>query len=160
MINEQVLTNDFLVNSFPVKIDTKSLDLNVNRHDSLITIIAILNTDVCPSCITNTLELLSEAEARSNFSNDNKIIFIDESEKDIERFIQVTNLDYPVLGINSKNIDPFFYNKSKYFVFINSTSDVIHSFPIPVAHASVKAINNEIDNVIKLSKINTNLQQN
>lgn len=144
----------------PIKVDSDFLDLQLTGNDSLITIVAILNTKVCPSCVTNTVEFISEAKKRNEFSDSHKIIFIDEEEEQVDRFIEVTRLKHPVKKVKSNDIDLFFQNKSKVFVFLNSNSEVLHYFPIPVAHASIEAMNYEIDNVIELNKLTYNPKQN
>lgn len=140
--------------SQPIKVDSDFLDLQLTGNDSLITVVAILNTKICPSCVTNTVEFISEAKKRNEFADSHNIIFIDEEEEQVDRFIEVTRLNHPVKKVKSKDIDLFFQNKSKVFIFLNSNSEVFHYFPIPVAHASIKAMNNEIDNVIELNKFN------
>lgn len=140
----------------PIKVNSDFLDLQLTRNDSLITVVAILNTRVCPSCVTNTLEFISEAKKRNEFADSHKIIFIDEEEEQVDRFIKVTRLNHPVKNVKSKDIDLFFQNKSKVFVFLNSNSEVFYYFPIPVAHASITTINNEIDHVIELNRLKSN----
>lgn len=138
----------------PLKINTEFLDLELNESDSLITVIAVLSTKVCPSCVSNTLEFINEGKKRSELATEYHIIFIDESEEEITRFVQVTNLNHPIRSVNSEDIDPFFYEKKQNLIFLNSSSEVFYYLTIPVSHASLTAINNELNHVVELSKLN------
>ncbi|MDZ7756258.1 hypothetical protein [Rhodohalobacter sp.] len=55
-----------LSNILPIEIDSEFLDLPQEEKDSLITVVAILNTRVCPTCVTNTLEFFNEVKKEMN----------------------------------------------------------------------------------------------
>ena len=155
---ESYSTNNFS-EKLPIEVDSEFLDLQEQEKDSLITVVAILNTKVCPSCVTNAIEFINEASQKKEFTDKHNILFIDEEKEKVDRFVEVTRLNHPIKVLSSSQLDPFYHDKSKVFIFLNSESEVFHYFPIPVAHASLEAINNEIDNVIKLKNSTYNLKQ-
>ncbi|MEO9887085.1 MAG: hypothetical protein ABJG33_15725 [Balneola sp.] len=139
----------------PAKVNGDNLNFEFNKKDSLIYSVAVLNTKVCPSCVSNTLEFIREAQKRKEFNENFKIIFINEPKKDVDRFVQLTDMDYPVLLMELEDIDPFFYDKKQTFIFLNSSSEVFYYFTIPVSHSSLNKINYEIKNIIELRRLNS-----
>ena len=139
----------------PQKVDVASLELGLQEGDSLIAAIAILNTKVCPSCVSNTLEFFKEADKKEEFRKNFKIVFIDEPKEEVDRFVHITGMNHPVSLVRSEDIDQFFHDKKQTLLFLTSSSEVFHYFTIPVAHSDINRIRYEINNIIELSRLNS-----
>lgn len=72
-----------------------------------ITPLILLNTRVCTPCLNNV------ADYAEIFSKDEKygiplLVFLDEDENQINRFVVTTGLDLKTLRLNSRHVAPFF----------------------------------------------------
>lgn len=155
---EQKLINSEYTTAPAVPGFSESIDLSHFQNyidtidsDKQILSFAILSTNVCPTCITNLIELDEIISSNEEVISRPILIFIDEEEKKVDRLVNVTDLNLDYLIVPSENTDPFFNSKSQYLVFIDrNTQKLIYEIVIPSSYNSINRKENTINEVLTL----------
>lgn len=136
---------------------TKELSDSLSEDEILV--IYILDSEVCPPCITNIIELDNIVDTTENFQGLD-VVFIDDNVEDVEKLKIVTDLSLPHKILSDKNILREVNKDMNLLLFVErKTSYVIHSLQIPTKNTSIarkeftlqevkdiKALNNKRNN--------------
>ncbi len=147
-LNQAKEEEDFFL--LPYTIGDGFIELNRNPDDSLITIVALLSTDMCSSCVTNIKEF-DELLADYNKFSQTLVFFINTNLTEVNRFVNITNLDMEYFLLDKNEIDPYFSKEKQRLIAIdNVTRQVFYDIRIPSSHTSVSQKKYTIDKILSL----------
>ncbi len=116
----------------------ETLDFDVKNNTAKILPVIFLNTGDCFICINNVFEFDTLIEKDTDYGR-LVAVFIDEEEKQVQRFLNVLELNVFFRIMESEKIDPFFVTEEKIIIFIDrNTRQLLYSHKIPNAISSME----------------------
>lgn len=104
-----------------------------NTPNNKIHPVIILTTEACYLCLNNVLEFSDLLKSDSTFA-DPIIVFLKENDREVEKFIKLTELDIPYKIVSTSTFNDYFNNEKQNLIFVDKLKKMVfYNFPIPNA---------------------------
>lgn len=134
-----LLSNQEIENNYAtyVGIDNSDVEHIFGKIDKIpaskIHPVIILTTSACYLCLNNVSEFSDLLKNDSTFA-DPVLVFLDENDRDVDKFIKLTELDIPYKNISASKFNVHFNNEKQNLIFVDKLEKLIfYNFPIPNA---------------------------
>ncbi|MDR9417751.1 hypothetical protein [Gracilimonas sp.] len=130
--SDQDSGNNFTTSISIVNSDIEKLFEKIDPDSSgKINPVIILTIEACYLCLNNVTEFSDLLRKDSTFT-DPILLFIDENDNEVNKFIRLTELNIPYKNLPSSKINNLFSNLEQNLIFVDKFEKLVfYNFPIP-----------------------------
>ncbi|WP_390299990.1 hypothetical protein [Gracilimonas halophila] len=93
--------------------------------------VIILTTAACYLCLNNVVEFSELLKNDTTFAEP-ILVFFEENDIEVNKFIRLTELDIPYKNLTNSNLNGHFTNEKQNLIFVDKRDNLIfYNFPIP-----------------------------